>query len=226
MVELWDPSIGYASVWSLRGHNHPVTSVRFLRPGGSKLASSGRDGTIRIWNALTGACIRTVCTESGWVRDISPSSDGRWLVSAGDDNTATLWEISTGAIRSIFRGHELRVECCILAPPESYSFLAGMAHLRGRWKPPTPSSAEFVVTGSRDRTINIWDANGPLVQTLIGHDSWVRGLAFSPCGRFLLSVGDDGTIRFWDLAAFGRLVHVIEDQKGLRQLHPMGPRLF
>lgn len=35
--------------------------------------------------------------------------------------------------------------------------------------------------------------------TQLGHDNWVRGVLFHPSGKLLLSVGDDKTLRVWDL---------------------------
>ena len=33
----------------------------------------------------------------------------------------------------------------------------------------------------------------------IGHDNWVRGIAFHPSGKYAVSVADDKTLRIWDL---------------------------
>lgn len=33
----------------------------------------------------------------------------------------------------------------------------------------------------------------------IGHDNWIRGVIFHPGGKYLLSVGDDKTMRVWDV---------------------------
>lgn len=211
-IKIWDPSKGYVSARTLVGHNHSVSSVRFLRFNDSSLASCGRDGSIRIWDTSNGACVRTISTDSDWVRDISPSFDGRWIVSAGSDCTAIIWETSSGKAQSFFRGHEQCIECCAFAPPASYSYLAAMARMKT--VPPMSSSGEFVATGGRDRTIKVWHARGQLIQTLMGHESWVRGLVFHPSGRFLLSVGDDGTIRSWDLTDRGKLRATTEDQAG------------
>lgn len=35
--------------------------------------------------------------------------------------------------------------------------------------------------------------------TLTGHDNWVRGIAFHPGGKYMISASDDKTIRVWDL---------------------------
>ena len=60
---------------------------------------------------------------------------------------------------------------------------------------------EFLASGSRDKTIKIWEVrSGRCVITLIGHDNWVTDLVFHPSGRFLLSVSDDKSIRIWDLS--------------------------
>ena len=51
------------------------------------------------------------------------------------------------------------------------------------------------------QSIRIWDAStGLCLATLLGHDNWVRGLAFHPGGKYLLSVSDDKSLRIWDVA--------------------------
>lgn len=50
-----------------------------------------------------------------------------------------------------------------------------------------------------------------MLKTLLGHDNWVRALAFHPAGKYLLSVSDDKTIRCWDLTQDGRCVKTVED---------------
>jgi len=46
--------------------------------------------------------------------------------------------------------------------------------------------------------------------TLRGHENWVRTVLFHPCGRYLISCGDDKSIRFWDLT-HQRQTSIIEE---------------
>lgn len=61
---------------------------------------------------------------------------------------------------------------------------------------------KLIATGGIDGIIRLWDVgSGKLVKALVGHDSYVYGLAFSPGGRYLASGGAfDGTARIWEVA--------------------------
>ncbi|KAM7190373.1 WD40-repeat-containing domain protein [Rhypophila sp. PSN 637] len=214
-IKLWDPSDDYKNIRTLPGHDHSVSAVRFIPSGadGSSsnlLVSASRDKSLRIWDVTTGYCIKTLRGHLEWVRDVCPSIDGKYLLSGGDDRTARLWEHTSSSQepKVTLIGHEHVVLCCAIAPATAYAHLAGMAGMK---KPPVTSSVEFMATGSRDKTIRLWDARGTCIKTLTGHDNWVRGLVFHPGGKFLISVADDKTLRCWDLTQEGRCVKTISD---------------
>lgn len=217
-IKLWDPADGYKNIRTLLGHDHSISAVRFIRSGaagspssGNLLVSAGKDQTLRIWDVTTGYCVRTLHGHTGWVRDVCPSPDGQFLLSTGNDQTLRLWDISTPSPENKLTmiGHDNVIQCCAFAPPSSYQYLASLAGLKK--SPPTTSTAEFMATGSRDKTIKLWDSRGACLKTLEGHDNWVSALAFHPGGKYLLSVGDDKTLRCWDLSQEGKCVKVLGD---------------
>lgn len=56
------------------------------------------------------------------------------------------------------------------------------------------------MTASRDKSIGLWNyLSGTLIFKFNGHDSWVRDLAIISNSNFFVSVGEDKTIRIWDI---------------------------
>ncbi|KAJ5714074.1 nuclear migration protein nudF [Penicillium malachiteum] len=212
LIKIWDPSNNYANIRTLSGHDHSVSSIRFLQPDQNILVSASRDSSIRLWDVSSGTCVKTISTYCDWIRDVAPSFDGRWLVSGGKDHDATIWDVTTGASQAVLRGHGNYLECCAFAPPASHRYLAALAGLKP--DPKVTPSALFVATAGRDMAIKLWHSHGALIKTLVGHDGWVRDLVFHPGGRYLLSVGDDRVLRCWDLAEGARLWKTMENVHG------------
>ncbi|KAG0221062.1 protein with putative role during mitosis [Mortierella sp. GBA43] len=208
-IKIWDLQQDYKCVKTLFGHDHSVSAVAFL-PSGDVIASASRDKTIKLWEVATGFCTKTFAGHLEWVRNVQPSEDGRLLISSSSDQTARIWNVLSGECKADFRGHDNVVECAAFAPISSYPFikeLIGIDPKAATREQPTPG--QYTATGSRDKTIKLWDATGQCIHTLIGHDNWVRGLAFHPSGKFLLSASDDKSIKIWDLKS-GRCMKTLE----------------
>lgn len=60
-----------------------------------------------------------------------------------------------------------------------------------------------------DNVIRLWDTStGKLVGVCKGHSQGVRWLAFAPNAETLASVGDDGTLRFWNVRTQQQLLSI------------------
>jgi WD40 repeat protein len=56
------------------------------------LASSGEDGTARLWD-LNGNQLAEFQAYQGWVTSVSFSPDGNQIATAGQDSTVKIWQI-------------------------------------------------------------------------------------------------------------------------------------
>jgi WD40 repeat protein len=119
------------------------------------------------------------------VRAVALSRDGRLLATAGADGTARVWEMATAKQRHALahRPTGTRAECWCIAVA---------------FQP----TGNLLATATSDNLIYLWDTNtGMEVGRLRGHESTVEALLFAPQGETLYSVGMDGVVKRWDVAA-------------------------
>ncbi|THH18967.1 hypothetical protein EW146_g2117 [Bondarzewia mesenterica] len=211
-IKLWNVENDYQNFATLRGHEHSVSSVRFL-PGDDRIVSASRDQTVRIWEIASTHCIKVIKPHTDWIRCALPSLDGRYLVTCSMDHTARVVEVSSGTTKAELRGHDNVVEVAVFVPRISVPAIRELVGQKtGTTQPAITEGIAIahVATGSRDKTIKIWDAiRGQCLHTLVGHDDWVRALVFHPNGQYLLSAADDHSIRIWELKT-GRCMRKIE----------------
>ena len=165
------------------------------------VVSGGNDGTVRLWNAHSGAAIgepleghdgEVVSVELGEV-------DGQSIaVSGGYDGTVRLWNPYSGAaIGRPLEGHDGRV----------YSVALGKVDGRS-----------VVASGGGDGTVRLWDphSGATIGRAFEGHVGSVRSVAFGEVdGRSaVVSGGGDGTVRSWDAHSGAAIGEPLEGHVG------------
>ncbi|NJP10956.1 MAG: AAA family ATPase [Leptolyngbyaceae cyanobacterium RU_5_1] len=76
---------------------------------------------------------------------------------------------------------------------------------------------QFLASGSRDRTIKLWNLAGQELRTFSGHTDWVNSVCFSPDGQRLVSGCGDDTMKLWTLDGH-ELVTFIGHSRGVRSV--------
>jgi hypothetical protein len=104
-----------ALVRVLTGHPGGVWALAWSSDG-SRLASGGADGEVRVWDPASGQQHSALTGHPSWGRVLAWSSDGSRLASAGADGEVGVWDPASGQQHSALTGHPGGVRALAWSP--------------------------------------------------------------------------------------------------------------
>ncbi|KAI9452749.1 dynein regulator [Russula earlei] len=117
----------------------------------SYAATSSRDKTIKLWDALRGQCLHTLVGHDDWVRALVFHPNGKYLLSAADDHTIRIWELKTGRCIRKIEAHERFVSSLAWGRQTIRSDTNGKAGGSS-----APLLMNVIASASSDQTLKIW----------------------------------------------------------------------
>ncbi|ETE62963.1 Apoptotic protease-activating factor 1 [Ophiophagus hannah] len=200
---------GIVKVWNwqsekyfiLKGHKEPVKNFHLLKQ--SRLLSWSFDGTVKVWNILTGELEKDLTCHEDAVLSCAVSPDATIFSTTSADKTAKIWSFKNPSALHTLSGHKDCVRCCTFSLKN-----------------------ELLATGDDHGEIRVWSISTGKLRLYFSattneggsaYGGWVTGLHFSPDGKVLVSSG--GYIKWWNVDTSQSLQTFYTNGTNLKSLH-------
>ncbi|XP_022179703.1 cleavage stimulation factor subunit 1-like [Myzus persicae] len=185
IIRLYDINTVQCYVSAVPSHQHtsPITSIKF-EPGAKYFVSSSRDGSIKLWDAVSNKCINTFekAHNGSQVCSVTFSRNGKYILSSGKDSLVKLWELSTSR--------------CLIAYTGAGTTGKQEHHTQALFN----HTEEYVMFPDEVTTsLCAWNSRNASRQQLLslGHNGPIRSIVHSPNSASFLTCSDDFRARFW-----------------------------
>lgn len=158
-----------------RAHPYLISDAS-ASPDLRTVATTDREGFIRIWNLDDGSVTREWQAHGDVVTALDFSPDGQKLLSVSQDRSAKYWDLATGEL------------------------LYTLSQRNALWDGDISPDGRWIATVDEGATLVLWDvATGAEVRRYLGQYDIIYDVEFSPDSRSILIVGEDGTVRVYDV---------------------------
>jgi WD40 repeat protein len=180
------------------------------------LATGGEDGFVNLWSP-NGERLSRIHV-GGWVESMRWSRDGQWLFAIAGRQPVVIDAQGRRHPPELNQAHTLAALC--LLPDDDHGFATASYQQLRYWRAGDPQPTRqlewqgsmlslsispnhrFVATGAQDKSVHLWDLRKNDDLYLAGFATKVLALDWSHDGRWLLTGGGSGVIR-WDCSGEG-----------------------
>ncbi|GMF16054.1 unnamed protein product [Phytophthora lilii] len=192
-IKVWELSTGYCVNTLNAGHSDWVRDVA-VSDDGLYLASCGNDRSILFWDLQHMRVLQSirehehvvesvVFAKTGIQEQVIERAHAKKLAATGAFTPAN------GSSSPESNNHDMTGTTA--GEPTGAVAVATA---------PTTRRMKFLLSGSRDRTVRLWEAfSGMQLMLFASHENWVREVRFHPSGKYALSAGEDKSIRVFDI---------------------------
>lgn len=175
-------------------HRYLVSDTRIwdalYHPDGKRIITTGWDGRAVIRDIDTERELQSLQID-GRLYDIAIHPDGQIIALGGDNGILRLWDIETNEVTEL-----------VAADTDSPQRAPLFNH----------DGTQLISTNAG--TINIWNLETlEITRSFAAHDgNFIPAVHFSPDERLLISSGDDGLVKIWDVAT-GELLQTLDHRE-------------
>ncbi|MBA2540919.1 MAG: WD40 repeat domain-containing protein, partial [Deltaproteobacteria bacterium] len=215
-----------AEVAALRGHTGQLLDIA-ISPSGSQVATASDDGTVRVWDAATGAHRQTLTGPKGLM--FAQWADDARLIWGGSDGVVAISDVASGA-KTALPGTAAALNFMAIDAKRRHVLAATDAGVVRLWELATTASVELGKAKPGTRTLGVfsprgdvvaigsiddatqqggaalWTIKGAKLHDLQGHRAGVIRVAFDGAGDKLVTASADNTARIFDVRT-GRSLH-------------------
>jgi len=178
-----------------------IVSLEFA-PNSLSIATIDMETPIKIRNVRTGK-VTSQLQNSRAVIITKFFPDSKKIAGISDRGIVGIWNTSTGRQIAVLKGHQ------VLVPERGLAYDAATAqtsHPVTKRKVPAVIATidispdeKLLATGSDDKTVEVWNVqNHKRLQVFHAHKSPISEIAFSPDGKSIASVDENGIVMLWN----------------------------